>query len=84
MSIDKKLEIAVKETFMTEQGKIVLKYLADVSGFLLPNMPRNEGGTLDKDALVFNEGMRTLYLELRNLVPKDIVFEAENLTFNEE
>lgn len=66
------------EVFSTTSGKIVLKYMHDESSV------HDTVGKIDKDYLAYRQGMVDFYLAIRSHIPKEYVFEAENLTIKEE
>ena len=66
------------DVFSTTAGKIVLKYMHDESSV------HDTVGKIDKDYLAYRQGMIDFYLTIRSCIPKEYVFDAENLTIKEE
>lgn len=73
---------ALNLCFSTDAGYKTLNYLCSISGFKEQNTPFTQNG-LDKDAMLFNEGMRALYISIRKHLDPQIVNIAENLNVQE-
>lgn len=53
----------------TEDGMVVINRLMNMCGFCLSSVVTQDG-TVDKDAVSFNEGRRSVYLNIRSRIQK--------------
>ncbi len=67
-----------RQTFATAEGKKVLRHLAQELGYQLTSVVVNpQNGQVNTDGLLFNEVRRSVYLEIRQRLTKDILMEVE-------
>ena len=63
----------VDEVASTEAGRVVLRELMKLCGFTEVSAVRNLDGSVDSGPLFFNEGRRSVYLDIRKFVsPKNL------------
>ena len=55
----------------------ILKFTFDRSGVDKPNISRDDSGNIDTKAMMYNEGRRSLYLELRPFLTRAARIEIE-------
>jgi len=77
-----KMEKAVEAVAATDSGKELLKFLHRICGYDQVNLVVNrQTGEVDTVATTFNECRRGVYIQIRNLVPVEVLKEIE---FTEE
>ena len=75
---DNRLTNAMRQTFNTPEGKIVLKWLADQCQFGKPILGANMSqGTIDPTATLYQAMRLNLYLSIRQRLTFDILKEVE-------
>jgi len=66
------------DVFSSESGKIVLKYINKICGFDTPSLVVNkQTGDICKEAVIYNEARRNVYLEIRSLLRPKVLKEVE-------
>lgn len=83
----KKIEITTQEEAMRtivpnicamEDGKMFLNILSRFTGYHLPSIAADGNGTVDPNAVVYNEGMRNVYRFIRSFMPMELMGEIEH------
>lgn len=69
--------------FNTEAGNMVLNDIFKFVEFDKHNSPVSSAG-LDINMMIFNEGMRSLYMRIRRNINPETVYIAENLKLSNE
>lgn len=64
----------------TDEGREFFNWFNEECGFDAYNTPHNNNGELDHSKIIFNEARRTLYLQLRSFIHRDILSELEKKT----
>lgn len=72
-----RLHSAMINTFQTEHGKTVLKWLMAECGFGKPILGAN-AGQIDRDATLYNAMRMNLYLAIRKHLPIKLLNEVEH------
>lgn len=75
---EKKLMAHFRNVADTESGRVVLRYIALTCGHDVSSAvwDRISGG-LDSNGTNYNEGRRSIYLNLRRLLPRTVLAEIE-------
>jgi hypothetical protein len=73
------LRTILTQTFKTANGVRCLKLIKELSGYDKPNVIKGSDGDLALHAMVYNEGRRDVYLELRKFLSDDILNKVEIL-----
>lgn len=58
-------------------GVAFLKVLCERSGFVKSNIITNADGDVNYKAMIYNEGRRSMYLDLRPYIPESFIREIE-------
>jgi DNA-directed RNA polymerase subunit M/transcription elongation factor TFIIS len=73
-----KMKKAVEAVAATDAGKELIKFLHRVCGYDQVNLVMNrQTGEVDTVATTFNECRRGVYIQIRNLVPAEVLKEIE-------
>ncbi len=73
-----KISKACNTVFSTKEGRVLLKYLVEESGIFKGSvLSSGQTGEILEKATIYNEGRRSLYLDLRDLIRPDILKKAE-------
>ena len=72
------------QTFNNDNGVRALKLIKDLSGYDKTNVIKNPDGTISKDAMLYNEGRRDIYLEIRKFLPNNVLTKVEILQEGDE
>lgn len=75
---------AIRHIASIPEGRIFLHILMDECGFNKPSIYKDAQGSIDVNAIIINEAIRGLYLQIRNAIPKDKLREIEFLDLREE
>lgn len=76
---NKKIARYANQVFATEEGKYVLRWLMEISGYQKPDVIRNPAtGEILTDALLYNAAWRTFYLNIRSILRPEILRDVEN------
>ena len=79
---ERALEIrsAFSKVSQTQEGAIVFRHLMNICGFKLPSLVRNSDGDILFNSSLYNETRRTVYLEVRKLIPNKRLNQIEKET----
>jgi hypothetical protein len=80
-----KLRRRINGTFDTVSGLKTLRFIAEMCGHNKTSVCVNPtAAEINEKAMVFNEGRRSVYLELRKFLDGELLFKAEYEKSNEE
>lgn len=79
-----KLRTILGQTFNNDNGIRTLKLIKELSGYDKTNIVKNLDGTISTDAMLYNEGRRDIYLELRKFLSNNILTKVEILQEGDE
>ena len=74
---EKALREILYQTFKSDPGNRVLAYLYHTCGYGEPNIINKPDGSINAEAMMYNEGRRSVYMELRNFIDPEILKKVE-------
>ena len=76
--IHEAMKIIVPALCNSEQGKQFFSIMAGFTGYHEPTIYMDENKRIDKDAMLYTEGMRNTYRFMRGFMPKDLLAVIEH------
>lgn len=77
IQIDPKIKAAIQKVSSTKPGKDFLKWLMYLSGFKASTITVSSDGTVQKDAMIYNEARRGVWIQIRQQIPAAYLSEIE-------
>lgn len=75
---DETLRTVIPNICAMEDGKILFNLLSRFTGYHLPAITADGNGTVDPNAVIYNEGMRNVYRYIRSYMPVELMGEIEH------
>lgn len=69
----------IQDVAVTPEGKAFFFWFMKTCGYQSSSITLDEANKIDKDALLINEALRRMYLNVRAFIPRHVLPEIENL-----